>query len=185
SSDASSPRSPSTSAPSRRCTRKKSSRRSRPSRPPRTVRLPLPGAPATLELPLLPLKNVVLFPHMIVPLYVGRERSINALDQAMAGGKQIFLCTQRRADCEEPQEADLYRVGVLAQVVQMLRLPDGTIKVLIEGSTRAVIERFIAVEAHLAVEVATLEEDVEPSKELEALMRGVVGLFDRYVELDK
>ncbi len=143
------------------------------------------GSPATLELPLLPLKNVVLFPHMIVPLYVGRERSIKALEQAMANGKQIFLCTQRRADCEEPGEEDLYRVGVLAQVVQMLRLPDATIKVLIEGSTRAVIERFLRAQPHLAVEVARLEEDVEPSQELEALMRGVVGLFDRYVELDK
>jgi ATP-dependent Lon protease len=146
---------------------------------------PVTGTPATLELPLLPLKNVVLFPHMIVPLYVGRERSIAALEDAMGNGKQIFLCTQRRADCEDPQEADLHRVGVLAQVVQMLRLPDSTIKVLIEGSTRAVIERFLTNEPHLAVEVALLEEDLTPSPELEALMRGVVTLFDRYVELDK
>ena len=143
------------------------------------------GTPATLALPLLPLKNVVLFPHMIVPLYVGRERSIASLENAVSNGKQIFLCTQRRADCEEPQEADLYRVGVLAQVVQMLKLPDGTIKVLIEGSTRAVIGRFLATEPHLAVEVALLEEELQPSPELEALMRGVVNLFDRYVELDK
>ena len=130
------------------------------------------GPPATLELPLLPLKNVVLFPHMIVPLYVGRERSIAALERAMGDGKQIFLCTQRRSDCEEPQEPDLYRVGVVAEVVQMLKLPDNTIKVLIEGSTRAVIERFVRTEPHLTVEVALLEEDVEPSSELEALMRG-------------
>ncbi|HVH65551.1 MAG TPA: endopeptidase La [Candidatus Acidoferrum sp.] len=143
------------------------------------------GTPATLELPLLPLKNVVLFPHMIVPLYVGRERSIAALEDAMANGKQIFLCTQRRADCEEPLEADLYRVGVLARVVQMLKLPDATIKVLIEGSTRAVIERFTPSEPFLKVEIAVLEEDLQASSELEALMRGVVTLFDRYVELDK
>ncbi len=143
------------------------------------------GVPATLQLPLLPLKNVVLFPHMIVPLYVGRERSINALEDAMTRGKQVFLCTQRRADCEDPKEADLYRVGVLGEVVQMLKLPDSTIKVLIEGSSRAVIERFIQVEPHLRVEVSMLEEDVEASPELEALMRGVVDLFDRYVELDK
>ena len=146
---------------------------------------PVTGLPATLELPLLPLKNVVLFPHMIVPLYVGRERSIASLEKALSNGKRIFLCTQRRADCEEPQEADLYRVGVLAQLVQMLKLPDGTIKVLIEGSTRAVIERFIPAEPHLAVQVAVLEEELQPSPELEALMRGVVTLFDRYVELDK
>ena len=143
------------------------------------------GGPATLQLPLLPLKNVVLFPNMIVPLYVGRERSIDALEDAMTRGKQVFLCTQRRADCEDPKEADLYRVGVLGEVVQMLKLPDSTIKVLIEGSSRAVIERFIQIEPHLRVEVSLLEEDVEASAELEALMRGVVDLFDRYVELDK
>ncbi len=122
---------------------------------------------------------------MIVPLYVGRERSIDALEDAMTRGKQVFLCTQRRADCEDPKEADLYRVGVLGEVVQILKLPDSTIKVLIEGSSRAVIERFIQVEPHLRVEVSLLEEDVEASAELEALMRGVVDLFDRYVELDK
>ena len=122
---------------------------------------------------------------MIVPLYVGRERSIAALEDAMMHGKQVFLCTQRRADCEDPQEADLYRVGVLGEVVQMLKLPDNTIKVLIEGSSRALIERFVEIKPHLKVEVALLDEEVQPSSELEALMRGVVGLFDRYVELDK
>ena len=141
--------------------------------------------PATLQLPLLPLKNVVLFPHMIVPLYVGRERSIDALEEAMANGKQIFLCTQRRADCEDPREEDIYRVGVLGEVVQMLKLPDNTIKVLIEGASRAVIERFVETEPHLRVDVARLDEDFQPSAELGALMRGVVELFDRYVELDK
>ena len=141
--------------------------------------------PAILQLPLLPLKNVVLFPHMIVPLYVGRERSIDALEEAMANGKQIFLCTQRRADCEDPREEDIYRVGVLGEVVQMLKLPDNTIKVLIEGSSRAVIERFTETEPHLRVDVARLDEDFQPSPELGALMRGVVDLFDRYVELDK
>jgi ATP-dependent Lon protease len=143
------------------------------------------GGPATIQLPLLPLKNVVLFPHMIVPLYVGRERSIDALEAAMVQGKQVFLCTQRQADCEDPKEQDLYRVGVIGEVVQMLKLPDATIKVLIEGSSRAVIERFVETEPHLRVEVALLEEDFLPSKELEGLMRGVVDLFDRYVELDK
>jgi ATP-dependent Lon protease len=143
------------------------------------------GGPATLQLPLLPLKNVVLFPHMIVPLYVGRERSINALEEAMTQGKQVFLCTQRQADCEDPKEEDLYRVGVLGEVVQMLKLPDSTIKVLVEGSSRAVIERFVETEPYLRVEVAVLDEDFLASPELGALMRGVVDLFDRYVELDK
>jgi len=122
---------------------------------------------------------------MIVPLYVGRERSIDALHDAMAHGKQVFLCTQRHTECEDPKEADLYRVGVLGDVVQMLKLPDNTIKVLIEGSSRAVIERFVQIEPHLRVEVALLNEDIEPSFQLDALMRGVVDLFDRYVELDK
>jgi ATP-dependent Lon protease len=103
----------------------------------------------------------------------------------MTRGKQVFLCTQRRADCEDPKEADLYRVGVLGEVVQMLKLPDNTIKVLIEGSSRAVIERFIQVEPHLQAEVSILEEDAEASPEIDGLMRGVVDLFDRYVELDK
>jgi ATP-dependent Lon protease len=140
---------------------------------------------ANLQLPLLPLKNVVLFPHMIVPLYVGRERSMGALEAAMGNGRKIFLCTQRRADCEDPGEEDIYRVGVLGDVVQMLKLPDNTVKVLIEGSSRAVIERFLQTEPHLRVEVARLEEDFQSSAEVEALMRGVVDLFDRYVELDK
>ncbi|TMD23893.1 MAG: endopeptidase La [Chloroflexi bacterium] len=122
---------------------------------------------------------------MIVPLYVGRERSIAALEDAMLHGKQVFLCTQRRADCEDPEEADLYRVGVLGEVVQMLKLPDNTIKVLIEGASRALIERFVEVKPHLKVEVALLDEEVQPSSEVEALMRGVVDLFDRYVELDR
>jgi ATP-dependent Lon protease len=143
------------------------------------------GGPATIQLPLLPLKNVVLFPHMIVPLYVGRERSIHALEEAMAHGKQVFLCTQRQADCEDPKEEDLYRVGVLGEVVQMLKLPDSTIKVLIEGTSRAVIERFVETEPHLRAEIAVLDEDFLPTPALEALMRGVVDLFDRYVELDK
>ncbi len=122
---------------------------------------------------------------MIVPLYVGRERSIRALEEAMARGKQVFLCTQRQAECEDPKDEDLYRVGVLGEVLQMLKLPDSTIKVLIEGSSRAVIERVIETEAHLQVEVAVLDEDFLPSAELDALMREVVDLFDRYVELDK
>jgi ATP-dependent Lon protease len=143
------------------------------------------GGPATIQVPLLPLKNVVLFPHMIVPLYVGRERSINALEDAMAHGKQVFLCTQRQSDCEDPKEDDLYRVGVLGEVVQMLKLPDGTIKVLIEGTSRAVIEGFVETEPHLRAEVALLDEDFVASPPLEALMRNVVDLFDRYVTLDK
>ena len=122
---------------------------------------------------------------MIVPLYVGRERSIHALEAAMGQGKQVFLCTQRRADCEDPKEQDLYRVGVIGEVVQLLKLPDNTMKVLIEGSSRAVVERFIEGEQYLQVDVGLLEEDFLPSPELEGLMRGVVDLFDRYVELDK
>ncbi|HEY8803308.1 MAG TPA: endopeptidase La [Candidatus Dormibacteraeota bacterium] len=147
--------------------------------------MPVTDRQATLQLPLLPLKNVVLFPHMIVPLYVGRERSIDALEEAMGKGKQIFVCTQRRADCEDPREEDIFRVGVLGEVVQMLKLPDNTIKVLIEGTSRAVIERFVQTEPHLRVDVARLDEDFQPSAELGALMRGIVDLFDRYVELDK
>jgi ATP-dependent Lon protease len=139
----------------------------------------------SVQLPLLPLKNVVLFPHTIAPLYVGRERSIQALEEAMAGDRTIFLCTQRRADCDDPGEDDLFKVGVLAEVVQILRLPDNTIKALIEGSSRAVIDHFVQVRPHLRVEVVPLAQEPAGARELAPLMRGVVELFDRYVELDK
>jgi ATP-dependent Lon protease len=122
---------------------------------------------------------------MIVPLYVGRERSMRALEEAMAGERKVFLCTQRRADCEDPAEADLYRVGVLANLVQMLKLPDNTIKVLVEGTARGVIDRFVQLSPCLRVHVNRLEPESEPSVEVQALMRGILELFDRYVELDK
>src|SRR2546430_13939586 len=106
--------------------------------------------------------NVVLFPHMIVPLYVGRERSIAALEDAMMHGKQVFLCTQRRGDCEDPREGDPGRAGVLGAVPQMPEPPGDTIKGVLEGALRALIERFVEVELHLKGDVALLDEVLQP-----------------------
>ena len=143
------------------------------------------GSTSVVEFPLLPLKNTVLFPHMIVPLYVGRQKSIRALEEAMLNHRKIFLCAQRTAKCDDPHERDIYRVGVLAEVMQMLRLPDNTVKALVEGSGRAVIERILQEEPHFRAQVARLDDGFQKSAELEVLARGVIDLFDRYVELNK
>ncbi len=92
--------------------------------------------------PVLPLRDVVVYPHMVIPLFVGRERSIVALDRAMSIGKRILLVAQKKADVDDPQPADLYEVGTLATILQLLKLPDGTVKVLVEGGERALIDRF-------------------------------------------
>ena len=95
-----------------------------------------------LELPLLPLRDVVVYPHMVLPLFVGREKSIRALQQAMDGGKEILLVAQRLANEDEPRASELYEIGTIASILQLLKLPDGTVKVLIEGGQRAKISQF-------------------------------------------
>jgi len=122
---------------------------------------------------------------MIVPLYVGRQKSIRALEEAMLNQRKIFLCAQRTAKCEEPQERDIYRVGVLAEVMQMFRLPDHSVKALVEGSARAAIDRIVQEEPHFRAAVVRLDAEFLKSPELEVLGRGVLDLFDRYVELNK
>ena len=97
----------------------------------------------TIELPLLPLRDVVVYPHMVIPLFVGREKSIEALEAAMTGDKQILLVAQKNPAVDDPSDQDLYRVGTVATVLQLLKLPDGTVKVLVEGEQRGSIERFI------------------------------------------
>jgi len=93
-------------------------------------------------LPLLPLRDIIVFPHMVVPLFVGREKSINALEEAMAGDRQILLCAQKKAKVNDPKPDGIHAVGTIGTIVQLLRLPDGTVKVLVEGGERARIERF-------------------------------------------
>ena len=142
--------------------------------PPRTV-------------PLLPLRDIVVFPHMVVPLFVGRERSISALEQAMSQDphREVLLSAQRKAKTNEPVPEDIFTVGTIATIIQMLRLPDGTVKVLVEGKRRAAIERFVQTEEFFVVEIAERADTEERSVEVEALVREVHATFDSYVKLNK
>ncbi|VVD65818.1 ATP-dependent protease La [Pandoraea pneumonica] len=141
--------------------------------------------PEAIQLPLLPLRDVVVFPHMVIPLFVGRPKSIKALETAMEGGKHIMLVAQKAAAKDEPTSKDLYEIGCVANILQMLKLPDGTVKVLVEGIQRA---RTISVdeeETQFTSEVMPLEPDDGNSPESEALRRAIVAQFDQYVKLNK
>jgi len=139
-----------------------------------------------LIVPVLPLRDVVVYPYMVIPLFVGREKSIQALDAAMADNKQILLAAQRSADVDDPKPEDLYEVGTLANILQLLKLPDGTVKVLVEGSARANLQRFIEGEAFFSAEISSTEDELElPEREMEVLMRSAIDLFDQYVKLNK
>ncbi len=135
--------------------------------------------------PLLPLRDIVVFPHMVVPLFIGRERSIAALDYAMGQDKYVLLCTQKDARRDEPKESEIHRVGTLAAILQMLRLPDGTVKVLIEGKYRACVRQYLPSSHFFQVEAEELPEVWEPSAELEALRRAVLESFENYCKLNK
>ncbi len=133
----------------------------------------------------LPLRDIVVFPHMIVPLFVGREKSIRALEDVMAGDKMILLATQKNATDDDPGQDAIYRIGTLASVLQLLKLPDGTVKVLVEGRSRAEIREFTTRADFYEADVAVLEEPVDDAVELEALARSVVSDFENYVKLNK
>ena len=133
----------------------------------------------------LPLRDIVVFPHMIVPLFVGREKSIKALEDVMGADKQILLATQKNAADDDPAADAIYKVGTLANVLQLLKLPDGTVKVLVEGIARAEISSFTAREDFHEAEAATLVEPEEEEVEVEALARSVVSDFENYVKLNK
>jgi ATP-dependent Lon protease len=136
--------------------------------------------------PVLPLRDVVVYPHMVIPLFVGREKSIQALDAAMANNKQILLVAQKNADVDEPDVEDMYRVGTLATILQLLKLPDGTVKVLVEGGQRANILEFITTETYFSVQIQIEDqEDFEDPVESEVLTRSITDLFDQYVKLNK
>jgi ATP-dependent Lon protease len=136
-------------------------------------------------LPVLPLRDIVVFPHMVVPLFVGREKSVRALEEVMRGDKQILLATQRDRDQDDPAPKDIYDVGVLATVLQLLKLPDGTVKVLVEGKARAAVVRFTATEAFYEAEAAEVVEEGGEAHEAEALSRAVIEQFENYVKLNK
>ncbi|PTS86929.1 endopeptidase La [Pseudomonas sp. HMWF032] len=139
----------------------------------------------TIELPLLPLRDVVVYPHMVIPLFVGREKSIEALEAAMTGEKQILLLAQKNPADDDPDEDGLYRVGTVATVLQLLKLPDGTVKVLVEGEQRGEIERFIEVSGYCRAEVQLIDEVDAAERESEVFTRSLLSQFEQYVQLGK
>jgi ATP-dependent Lon protease len=136
-------------------------------------------------LPLLPLRDIVVFPHMVVPLFVGRAKSIRALERAVSGGRELLLAAQQQSDLDDPGEDDLYGVGTLGTIIQLLRLPDGTVKVLVEGKARARVEEVVSTEPCLEARVVLIAETVSEGVEAEALVRSVHACFENYVKLNK
>ena len=136
-------------------------------------------------LPVLPLRDVVVYPHMVIPLFVGRDRSIRALDRAMEVDKRILLVAQKDAAQDEPKVGDIYRVGTVSTILQLLKLPDGTVKVLVEGAQRARITGFTAEPAFFAAELTSIESDPSDKRETEALSRSLLAQFEQYVKLNK
>ncbi|MFN7535728.1 MAG: endopeptidase La [Brevundimonas sp.] len=136
-------------------------------------------------LPVLPLRDIVVFPHMVVPLFVGREKSVKALDEIMRGDKQILLATQKNSVDDDPAPADIFATGVLATVLQLLKLPDGTVKVLVEGKSRARLVRFTDRSEYFEAEAQPIADEAGEASEAEALVRAVVEQFENYVKLNK
>jgi len=135
--------------------------------------------------PVLPLRDIVVFPHMIVPLFVGREKSVRALEDVMKDDKQILLVAQKNAADDDPGPDDIYEIGTVSTVLQLLKLPDGTVKVLVEGIQRARIEEFTETEKFFMVEAGRIDEDTGDERELEAVSRSVVNQFESYIKLNK
>src|SRR5262247_374080 len=144
-----------------------------------------PAQGGGLRVPLLPLRDIIVFPHMVVPLVVGRQKSIRALEEAMNKQKFILLAAQKDAKTNDPAEDDIYKVGTLGTVVQLLRLPDGTVKVLVEGKKRARVSRYVTNADYFLVETEPVEEVCNKSTEVEALIRSVNSTFENYVKLNK
>ena len=145
---------------------------------------PLPATP--IDLPLLPLRDVVVFPHMVIPLFVGRPKSIKALESAMSSDRRIMLVAQKAAAKDEPSVADMFEVGCVSTILQMLKLPDGTVKVLVEGQQRAHVNGIEDGESHFTANLTPVEVlAAETDSEVEALRRAVMQQFDQYVKLNK
>ncbi|MCX5836588.1 MAG: LON peptidase substrate-binding domain-containing protein, partial [Deltaproteobacteria bacterium] len=139
-----------------------------------------------ISVPLLPLRDVVVFPHMIVPLFVGREKSIAALESAMKYEKGIFMAAQKSAQKDEPAENDIHKIGSIGIIIQLLRLPDGTVKVLVEGKKRGIIREFLPNEDFYLVNVEEIQ-DIDEANEVrsEALIRNIREAFENYAKLSK
>jgi ATP-dependent Lon protease len=143
------------------------------------------GSSSVIELPLLPLRDVVVYPHMVLPLFVGREKSIEALEDAMANDKQVLLVAQRHAADDDPGADDIYQVGTVSNILQLLKLPDGTIKVLVEGGFRAAVDHVDDQGDFAVAGVREIVSDDIPEDEVEALLRSTVTQFEKYVNLSK
>ena len=138
-----------------------------------------------LVLPVLPLRDVVVFPHVVIPLFVGREKSIRALDLAMKADKRIMLIAQKDETEEDPSIDSLYEVGGVANILQLLRLPDNTVKVLVEGAVRARVNRYLETESHFEAEVDVLVPETAAGGEIEALVRSLLSQFEQYVKVNR
>jgi len=138
-----------------------------------------------VQYPLLPLRDVVVFPHMVIPLFVGRPKSIKAMETAMEAGKSILLVAQKSAAKDDPGPQDMYAIGCVSNILQMLKLPDGTVKVLVEGGTRAHIRDVVDVRTHWVAEATAVPPEGTPAPEVEALRRALLSAFDQYVKLNK
>ncbi|MFO0714435.1 MAG: endopeptidase La [Sandaracinus sp.] len=146
---------------------------------------PPAAPPKTRPIPLLPLRDIIVFPYMVVPLFVGREKSVRALEEAMADDKEILLAAQKTAKTNDPSPEDIYTVGTVGTIVRLLRLPDGTVKVLVEGKRRARIKRFVPNDDMFLVEHESIDDVKGPGAELEAIARSVQSTFDGYAKLNK
>ncbi|MDW7650922.1 MAG: LON peptidase substrate-binding domain-containing protein, partial [Bacillota bacterium] len=135
--------------------------------------------------PLLPLRGILVFPNMVLHLDVGRERSVNALEQAMVEDNKVLLVAQKEARVDEPGPDEIYTMGTIAQIKQMLKLPGGTIRVLVEGLSRATVEEFLEEDPYFKVAALEVEEDDSKTVEVEALMRSVIYQFEQYIKLSK
>ncbi|MCW8982818.1 MAG: endopeptidase La, partial [Gammaproteobacteria bacterium] len=135
--------------------------------------------------PVLPLRDVVVYPHMVIPLFVGREKSIRALEESMASDKEILLVAQKSASEDEPQLDEIFRIGTIANILQLLRLPDGTVKVLVEGKSRAHIDEFVTDDDYIAAKISIPESGDIDDKEAEVLSRSLVGQFESYIKINK
>jgi len=146
----------------------------------------VPASPGTTEnYPVLPLRDIVVFPHMIVPLFVGREKSIRALEEVMKADKFILLATQQNASDDDPATDTIYKTGTLASVLQLLKLPDGTVKVLVEGATRASVKRYTRTDDFYEADAEVIADEIADQVEVEALGRSVISEFEGYVKLNK
>ncbi|RPJ69201.1 MAG: endopeptidase La, partial [Desulfobacteraceae bacterium] len=141
--------------------------------------------PNRIVLPLLPLRDIVVFPFMVAPLFVGRPKSVNALTEAMNKDKVVFLATQKRAGIDNPGEQDISEMGTIGKVLQLLRLPDGTVKALVEGKSRARVVRFLPEEEFFRVELERQVEKELSTAESTALMRSVIETFEDYAGLNR